>query len=413
VSFDRLLIGRLLDFQEPLRKLRDDIAEARLPSNSKSAVELVRSAIDVLLDDLTNVTEELVELSSSEDKSRRSGILHYSLEHFLHYVSTAIFGSATIPVPLFQMLEMIEEELPSEWRFGFLVMSERELGTLPLNTILAKILEPFVSASRFLEMEGVRWLFLVPPSILEDSLNWPLLSHEVAHVLEMSQFHVVESLYGESLRTAQPYDTARMRYGHAEEYQSDFVAASFFGPAFVHRLLSNYFSREVFVSPSHPSWEERIKALLEVGLPRLPSKDAYLDLIKRDLEGLQVRAGVISRNLVNLENVLDETQKRIQGQLSHFDCDGTAFRAARERMSQFLPYTRDYRALLNAAVQEEEAALETYSKRNLSTADRVKREYQYLVLDCVRLSYVNMHYERRMAAERAAKEAEAELKRPT
>ncbi len=170
----------------------------------------------------------------------------------MSFVYTLVQGTRNLPPAFFQFIEMMEESLPRDWRFGFLVGSERELGTVRLNEFLGKILDPFLGASQYLSLEPRRWLFLVPPSVMDNPLSWVLLSHEVGHVLELSQLKVVLDLYGPIEKVSGSYETTQLRYRHSEEYQADFFASYFFGPCFVKRLLLTHYTRETYVSPSHP-----------------------------------------------------------------------------------------------------------------------------------------------------------------
>jgi len=408
-KLDGFLIGRLLSFREPLKRLRDEVGTLHLPYHSKRAATLVGDLIGVVSEEVGVTSQDIPDLRTPADKSRRSRSLHYSLEQFVNFVETIVLASKDVPVSFLQLVEMIEAELPEGWRFGFLVRNYPELGTLDMNAYLSKLLEPFVNACRFLENEHSCRVFLVPPSILTDPLNWPLISHEIAHVLELTQLHVVQKVHGPSPKSSDPQDAAMVKYRHSEEYQADLIAAILFGPSFVMRVLSIYFSQEIRLSTSHPAWEQRLKALLEVGLPRLRDGDVYKNLIGDSLKGISLEGGIVTHDVVNLPTVLDKTFEVIKDRLNQFDCQSLGLKAARERLGRFLPYTEDYKVLLNAAVLNESEAMSAYASSKLGPPERAAREYRYLVADCVRLCYVNMHYDRRIAIDGAAQEAQDEL----
>jgi len=412
ISSDRLeslLTARLLSFDETLRGLQEDVRAVQLPLHARDATELLATVIDEIRKELPDKAEELRELSGAEEKSRRSVVLNYALERFMSFVYTLVQGTRNLPSAFFQFIEMMEESLPRDWRFGFLVGSERELGTVRLNEFLGKILDPFVGASQYLSLEPRRWLFLVPPSVMDNPLSWVLLSHEVGHVLELSQLKVVLDLYGPIEKVPSSYETTQLRYRHSEEYQADFFASYFFGPCFVKRLLLTHYTRETYVSPSHPSWEERVKALLDRGISKLPTPKIYRSFVQNALEGIKMGAGAVPGDIVDLESLFDKTLNGIRGNLNAFDCESAEFGVARARLADFSPYTNDYILLLNAAVLEEERALSAYTERGLGPPDRADREFRYLVLDSLRLCYVRMHYLRRARTEKAAREASEEL----
>jgi hypothetical protein len=407
-NIDQLLKQRLLDCRESLRHFKEDLSTAPLPRSCEAAANVVRHVVDELLEELETTADELIGLSTRQDKSRRSTTLHYSLESFLNFVDTVVLASRTLPSPFLQVMQMIEDDLPSDWRFNFVIWKCPELATLEMNGHLAMILEPFVNVCEILDDEPKCWIFFVPPSILDNPLNWPLVSHEVAHVLELTQIHAVQSVHGPRPETPDPYDTARMKYEHGEEYQADFVAAYFLGPCFVRRVISNSFSPEVRISASHPSWEERLKALIEDGLPKLPSPSAYEDLIKDSVKDVTMKGGIIKREAVNLPAILEKTVEIIHDKLPAFDSASLDFKEARMRLGQFLPYTGDYRCLLNAATLDEDAAMSAYSEKKLGSPGKEKSEYRYLIADCARLCYVRMHYGRRVESERISREVERE-----
>jgi len=406
---DKLLTGRLLSFRELLKGLRDDVEATKFPEHSVPARKLVSQLIGVLIDEVKITTDELAHVSRPADKARRARSLHDSLDQFTHFVRTVLLASQNLPNPFFQLIEMIEDGLPSEWRFGFLVWNRTEFGTMTVNNYLAQILQPYPAACDFLEHEDRSWVFLVPPSIIEEPLNWPLMSHEVAHILEQARLHAVSSVYGPRPRSSDPYDKDVLRYRHAEEYQADFVAGYLLGPSFVLRILTSYFTREIRISPTHPSWEQRVKALMEVGLGRMPSSPNYSELVRTPLTGIPLEGGVVDYKTVDLAAVIDTTLESIKGKISPFDCASAQLQDARNRLRRFLPYTEDYRAALNAAILDEQEALSYYILQKLGPPDRVDREFRYLVLDCIRLPYLRMHYDRRVRLAAAAKEAEETL----
>lgn len=399
-ALDRLLAKRLLSFQDLLKEAREGLEAIRLPGHSQPPLKLVQRIIDSLIDEINVTSEELAFVENDQDKFRRTRSLHDSLEQFVHFVHTVVLASRSLPSALFQMIEMAESQLPKEWQFGFLIWNYTDLATLNMNSYMAKVLQPFVNTRQSMDDEPQCWVFGVPRSILDEPLNWPLVAHEIAHVLEQSQLHAVESVYGpRPARTPDPYEPKVLKFRHAEEYQADFLAAYFFGPSFIMRIVSSYFSQEIHISATHPAWEERIEALRDVGLPKLPSSAFYKTLISDAIKGISFKGGMVAHEVVDLPAILEETAKQVTGKLPPFDCESPELKKARERLGRFLPYAEDYRCLLNAAVLEERTGLSAYQSEALGPSGREEREYRYLVADCTRLCYVNMHYRIRRALE--------------
>ncbi len=399
-SVDRVLTKRLLSFQELLGALRKDVEGVRLTSHCQPALDFIKRVLDVLVDEVAVTADEIIYIAKDEDKFRRSRILLDHLEEFVHFVHTVVMGSRNLPRAIFQLVEMIEGGLPPNWGFGFLIWNYPELATLNVNGHLARTLQPFANTRQFIEGEPICWAFAIPRSVLDEPLNWPLVSHEVAHVLEQTQVHAVETVYGpRPPRTADPYDPKVLRFRHGEEYQADFIAAYMFGPCFLMRVMSSYFTQEIHMSATHPAWPERIRALLDVGIPRLPAGAAYKTLVETSLKGIPLPAGIVAYEKIDLPTILDTTVGLLQGKIDWLDCDSASFSRARDRLSRYLPYTEDYRCLLNAAVLDEKGAMATYRQLELGAPGTEETEYRFLVMDCVRLCYVGMHYQRRVSIE--------------
>jgi hypothetical protein len=247
----------------------------------------------------------------------------------------------------------------------------------------------------------------VPRSVLEDPLDWPLIGHEVAHVLEITHLEVMKSMYGAapSKGGVDERDPNILKYRYAQEYLSDFIAAYLFGPSFIMRVLATYYVKEIHMSLSHPAWDERIKALIDVGLGKLPGSADYRDVVQTALKGVSLKGGLIPHTAIDLPGAFDIALKRISGKLSAFDYGAEMFKSARDRLSLFLPSTDRYKDVLNAAILDEEPASETYRLLKLGDPAREEKEYRYLVKDCIRLCYVRMQYEKKIATEMEVSEA--------
>lgn len=82
---DSFLKGRLLSFQGLLKELSEDVDGIQLPGQCKPAQQLVVKAIDILVAEVKETTDELALLSSPENRSRRARDLYDSLEQFVHF----------------------------------------------------------------------------------------------------------------------------------------------------------------------------------------------------------------------------------------------------------------------------------------------------------------------------------------
>jgi hypothetical protein len=376
-------------------------------------VAFFQEVIDSLSRDVERQAEELERLSPSL-RSERCGNLIESLEHFMHFVSDMVRGSRHIPNSFFHLMELMQESLPEDWRFSYLIWNAPYLATFDANRFIGELLAPFIRVRELIDSGEHSWVFRVPPSIIKEPLNWPLVAHEVGHVLEQTQVKAIVSVHGPRPSNRElildPWSTVSMKFLHSEEFQADFIASYLFGPSFEERLVSNYFTQEISLSPTHPSWENRIKVLHEYGLDLLPGKGKYEEIIRPYVDRIRDQLAAIttvSSDFANPKDVLGKTAEALNGRLTPFDCTCRGLDESRLRLGLFLPYTADYRCLLNAAILCINEAMKTYREEDFRSG-RDEREYRYLVEDCVRLCHLRIHYTRRAEEQRIVSEALAD-----
>jgi hypothetical protein len=132
-------------------------------------------------------------------------------------------------------------------------------------------------------------------------------------------------------------------------------------------------------------------------------------MIKDILIDIPLKGGMLDRKSIDLPGIFDRTLDKIKGNIVLFDCSSKELERARSRLGNFLPYTDNYRCLLNAAILEERNALSTFAQKRLGQIEKAGREYEYLVLDCLRLCYLNMRYRIGLETMKAEREAKEEL----
>ena len=95
----------------------------------------------------------------------------------------------------------------------------------------------------------------MPSSVIRTPLNWPLVVHEIGHILERQKWNLVDAHYPYPIVPSLAPDDMKSCY--AQEFQADFVAVSYFGPVFARRLLEVYYTRACGISKTHPQWKDR------------------------------------------------------------------------------------------------------------------------------------------------------------
>jgi hypothetical protein len=369
---------------------------------------LVKETINRLVKEIETAAKEIREMDSLENETMRSMTLTTSLEKFMNFLDTVIIPSKDMPVQFFQLMEMICRDMSPDSRIPFLIWRFHELAVVSINKQMSRLLEPFVDTCTYLDEEPKCWFLLVPPSILEDPLSWTLACHEVAHILELTWIKAVEQVYGPLPDGISEDDPRLVEQNHGREYQADFVASYFIGPSFMVEIMLYYYNREMHLSASHPSWEERIKALKDLGLPQHPSVDTFRDLIREHLPQVKDHDKRISipYTQVKVDEIIKETTKRINGRVTPFDCSTTQLRNAIDRLGAFLPYSEDYRCLLNAACFARRTALCTFESNRLGPVEKGPREFEYLIIDSIRLCYARQHYRQHSGPESTRKGAQ-------
>ncbi|GAJ03367.1 unnamed protein product, partial [marine sediment metagenome] len=156
----------------------------------------------------------------------------------------------------------------------------------------------------------------------------------------------------------------------------------YFGPIFAHRLLAIYYTRELVISPTHPSWSERFVALAGK-LEEMGFSAEATNL--RQVGGEE--APLISRERIeHLDDIFSETAGLLSGAGCLYTRDATKEKKAQSRLALFAPYTDDMRTLLNVADVVIENMLQ--STEGLAKKRELESEFDYLLLDSIRLTYI-------------------------
>jgi len=220
-------------------------------------------------------------------------------------------------------------------------------------------------------------------SLIRTPLNWPLIAHEIGHILERQKWNLVNTHY--------PYPTVPslsppdLKSYYAQEFQADFIALSYFGPIFPRRLLENYYTREFLISKTHPSWKERFDAIADK-LQEMGFSKESTDLKE---VSAQEKTSLIGRGSIeHLNEILAQTEVEINKTGGLYARDTDKENKAKTRLNHFTLYTDDIRTLLNVADSVRETVLQSSS--DLRKKRELENDFDYLLVDSIRLTYIKL-----------------------
>lgn len=327
---------------------------------------------------------------------------------------------------VYYFVDSVVDSFP-ENRVTILLVTGRELVTYRLADRLGHQLTSFGSTSALLKGGHAKphvWVIEAPVSLLRNPLNWPLIVHELGHVYEQEHIHAIDRAFTRAASTLENHsaELIRRQKEHAREYQCDFFAGLFCGPAFSRVLFMNHYTREVNLPGSHPDWPDRLRMLSTETLKQhagafLPQGFEIAGHNSNPPEGSDASGGAIRReDITALPEVLSLTARFIfeRGKRDEHGVPQAAFSyrafqdsAAKTAIESLVPYVPDSRYALNAALDPKvyakararlKANLRVGSNQDMpeeSWAEkRVVDEFNRLLAESVRLAYISARHRR-------------------
>lgn len=342
-------------------------------------VRIIDSGINDILNEISLIRE-------SEVKSHRSNRIHRVLEEYHNLIDLIEFNTPQIPLEL-NYLERCILHCLNQDEMKVVLISGASLSTANLSEGLKRMFSDlFTDVVDFLTNTfAFYWIVYVPPSLIATPLNWALITHEVGHMMEKQKWGIVKKYYGYPPIWAsayQPLVEKDIKSRYAQEFQADYVAVSCFGTAFSSKLLAIYYTREIMISATHPSWKERF-AVLAYRLEQVGFKSQASELKK---VGGDEQPLISHESIERLNDILKETDDKLKDTRSVLKCQPNEIQKAKDRLSQFAPYTEDVRTLLCAADDALSNVLSSVPP-TISTRE-IERDFNYLIADSIRLSYI-------------------------
>ena len=354
---------KLLEVIENYFQSPSHIPEEKLVNVVKQVIEFRSKSITERIDYLHYIVNRII-------KEECSSEIYYFVNYYWWYLIKQLNTSQTLSNNIRMPL--------------FVIVKSAITGTVPLTELVEQILGFKCNFSYDL------WIIECPLRAERYPLEWPIILHEVIHILHETMLNIVSRYY---IRA--PADTPEgRRYSHSLEYLCDFLATQLIGPIYPLRIKDFYFMGEYEISLTHPPWTERLKVLNEY-FSELFQKIGYD--VKSQIEVFlneHYKPPEFTRP-DRLEDILNEAVKMLNININvSFDVKELEY--AIQRLSKFNPYTKDMTALFNAAyiithIKGFDDEIKRYFEGN---EQKLLSEFFYLISDCVRLCYVRHLFER-------------------
>jgi len=371
---------RIESFFRILRDVKEETQKSKIRGLAEyNFKRLILGIADSLETELKNTISEISEITDQTVKIHRSGAIHLVFEDFLYEVDAIIRQSQQIPDELHYFVGDMLSRLKESSNARYILICGPDLSTANFSHGLIRLFHIFPEAQEYINStQRFLWEISIPPFLLTNPIDWPMVIHEIGHIIEDQFLKSVDKYYYASEILAE----SDIRYRYAKEFQADYIATCLMGPVFGVRVLINYFTREIRISATHPAWKERLDAIEEYLKSMMQSFPEYKEMSAK----LPPEKALIGRDRIeHLPCILSETFNHIKDAV--YQPSSTEEEKAFKRLIRFAPYTDDIRILLNVSEKAKKYIISEGVEREL-----VEREFPYLLRDAIRMSYLKKFF---------------------
>lgn len=344
-SLDQRIVSRIRAAVRNLSSAREQIKKEGIKGDTDNSLKrLLVGIVEKVEAQIEQILKEIAEVTKADIKIGRSDRLHRNLEQFLFQLDLIRTTTLQIPLELYYFTKATFRQLGHK-DVKVVLIPGASLGATNLSEALTSLFVFFDDVLTYINsVFPFYWLVLVPPSLVRTPLNWPLITHEIGHILERQKWNLVNAYYRyPAVPSLSPLD---MKSYYAQEFQADFVAVSYFGPVFARRLLEVYYTREFVISKTHPSWKERFDCIAD----RLKEMGFSTEATRLKEESIGEEPSMIGRSSVErLNEILSKTEGKMNESSCIYTQNHGEAKKAQSRLACFSPYTDDVRTLLNVA----------------------------------------------------------------
>jgi len=382
------IISRIRSYFSLLRATKQEVEQTKIPgSGEEEFKEFVSKLINDLLIELQEHIVTIGEIEDLDAKSTFSENIHRSLEAFLNWVDLILRHCHAVSIEMHEFMSSILRDLDVS-DMNYLLLSGPELSEASLSEGFSKLfIALFQRACDRIAREFPSFCVLfIPQSLLKNPVNWPLCSHEIGHMIENQKLKIIESFYPRPefspVSTRIIYNTQALKYWYSKEFQADYFATGYFGHIFPSQLIDNYFTREVFILPTHPSWEERIRLMVEE-LKTMGLEQPAETILEKSRSISSIKPMISKDSLEHLEEVLRKTRRVLEDKRSIYKIYEDRLENARKALTEFIPYTEDVKTLLTVAGEVKKNLLDEAD--SLEKKEKIEDDFNRNIKDSIRL----------------------------
>jgi hypothetical protein len=380
----KLLFGKIVDDVE------QDVIGSEMNGFSESHLkQFMLAVVKKLRLDLTDFFKEMASIRDSEIIFHRSFFVHRVLEDFEYEIATICRHASEVPVEIHNFIEylMLDFERIGVKTPDYVLLQGRDLSTTNYSNGLIRLFTAFPRTRRLIESSyPFFWEIFLPPALIRNTVDWVFVIHEIGHMIESESFRIVDQVYADSIASEVFGEANLIKMQYSREFQADAITTIVLGPIFPTRTIMNYYTKEIRVSPTHPAWSERLSVMQEV------LKEIGVEM--KGLEGLMERlpheTPLIQRDSIeNLPGILRETMERLRSTM--YSQNHLEIEECKKQLERMTPFTKNVRILLNAAEDSRKTLINSIGKKK--ERERFEREFNYLLKDSIRLSYIRKIFE--------------------
>lgn len=271
-------------------------------------------------------------------------------------------------------------------------------GEVPSNTDIS-----YMVTYADIDKKEIPPLFVisVPTVVLSNPLNWPVLLHEIGHILaesgknillEMRAVRIADYAKHRQITKDDSIKPSNQRKSYLIELEADVIALQLGGPVFLFRLY-DLFVQKLFVMPrKHPPWSIRASVLMDL----LKRTNDFV-LLATEFKGLiSVIQDFANPPIVN-NKVGDKTVTEFKQYTDILVSKSSRFRSGDINVAEYNECKARFKELKPAGGREREIITAAYftmlsdgiTLKQAEDGDATPKQLQefgYLVGDCLRLA---------------------------
>jgi hypothetical protein len=349
-----------------------------------------------------------------ESLSRIFDVARFGFLEYYHLIREVTQGAENVPRNIYFFADAMFDKL-GRGKTPYLIKTE--LAELIPSTYelcrdnARRHLITFAEPSDYLKNMTLH-IICLSPTIINNPLDWPLIGHEIAHILEKESLKIVQKRYPQlkpieyslspsalagRVSSRGPSQSDRYEPKWCLEIACDIIAATTFGPIYGIRLLENFHKpSELELSESHPFFKIRFKFIAD-----------ELDYLGWKKEAKALKAKFASVTLptwfsgnyapTHWDRVRDEIRSQMKDKGLVYSCSSQKTRAIKnlhERLRELKPCL----SIHGAAVDPRDILNAT---EGLEEQMKLAAGFRDFLADMIRLSATESVYsEKRIQAER-------------